>query len=226
MIDVPRCPKHGTRLLLEVDAIGQLVSHCTACQRRRAHQCIDCGRQLATQAHRCPSCMKTHKNALANRTRARYCRNCGGPVKPGSKRQYCCDDCFRTAKNRRYVERYHKPENAEKVEARNARKRTWFRTTAGILSRHRSQAKGRISGTWGYPTREAYLAAMAEQNARPHRVERHREWAHLNQTRYAGTGEVPRCATCGCEVPWDGRGRPRKYCPPHHPWRKQPCRTN
>lgn len=213
---VARCPVHGVQVELTTDRHGNLVERCEHCARRKAGRCVACGGPVIGQAVRCPSCNQAHRNRRANRRRARYCRQCGAPVTPGSKRQYCDEQCRRAGRNARARQRYWQREDWRKRKL--AVKAAWRDSPAGRRSYVKQKRKGRLTGRQGYPSREAYLAAMREINAR--RREYCRAWAHEHQTRYVGKGEQPTCATCGAVVPWSGRGRPRKYCPPCHPWRR------
>ena len=207
------CATHGTLLhMCTVD--GLLVATCVKCERKRAHFCIDCGAvRVRPQAHRCPTCSRIRTYAKANARRRRPCLWCGLMIE-GTKRQYCCDDHARLEKLRRCRARY-----AKNPQPQRDRKRAYFRTTEGILTSHRSKRKGRLSGTWGYETREGYLAAMAKQNARPERIAATREWARVHQSVYFKGGKklYPHCCVCGGRIKWNRIGRPKKrhdHCQP------------
>jgi hypothetical protein len=80
---------------------------------------------------------------------------------------------------------------------------------------------GRLAGTWGYRSREAFLEAMRKQNQK--RADHHREWARNNQQVYYKHGKklYPHCAKCGGVIAWDRRGRPKKYHSKCNPWQNR-----
>lgn len=215
------CATHGAILTFET-VNGRLLERCHQCERFAARHCIECGTDIAqrgAQAKRCLSCYRLRRQFANNATRARTCLlpACKAAVAIGSKRRYCCDKCSRLARNA--LDRQRWKQNAPFRTKRLAKKTKWRQTDQGRASHYRSKRKGRLDGTWGYPSREAYLAAQREHNADPERLHKRRQWAHDRQTKY-GSHTLPTCATCGTVIKWNGVGLPRKYCPPCHPWRK------
>lgn len=214
---IARCPRHHC-IINFTTREGYLVEiGCVKCVRRQRQECLDgCGAHVGRR-WRCPRCQTLHRNHVANLQRRRTCRfkPCKALVVIGSKRQYCCDDHQRLAKNAAYIKRYWKNPafRAHRLESKTA----WRASPAGRVSYLKTKRKGQISRTWGFKSRELYLAAMKAQNLK--RVDAHRAWSHEHQCRFDDENR-PRCATCGDVVPWSGLGRPRKYCPPCHPWRK------
>lgn len=208
-----RCPKHPDVILVWDTLDGRDFSHCFKCGRHARGECIECGRPhggLTRQRQRCPTCAKIRKYAANNRRRARDCRNpeCDAAVQPGSKLQYCRKRCCtraRTIAHQRKMDR--NPTFRAKVLARKA---AW-RDRNGLKLLQYSR-KGRLDGTWGYRSREAYLDAMKKQNAKPHRVLRHRQWSKDHQRVYSPHNR-PKCKKCGRIIAWDGRGRPRERHP-------------
>ena len=212
------CKQHRSPLSFATNGRGDVTAWCEKCERQAAGRCIDCGAPRLDVSKwdnlRCRTCYRERENNIIGRKRARTCRGpgCDAPVTPRSKRQYCSDKCQRAKKAKQRRDKIASSPALQERERR--RKIAWRKSPNGRRSYVRHKRKGRLDGTQGYPTREAYLAAMKQQNAK--RIEAHRAWARDNQRRYSEENP-PRCATCNDVVPWNGRGRPRKYCPPCHP---------
>jgi hypothetical protein len=140
-----------------------------------------------------------------DRARRGLCIDCGKST-PRKR----CESCKRLRINLR-------------VNSRRART-CWLRgcqepVRTGQRAYRKAKRNGRLSGTWGYKTREDYLRAMVKANNHQERKEKRRAWALANQRRF-NEHERLLCATRGVLIEWNGSGRPRKYCPPCHPWRK------
>ena len=217
MTQQARCRRHGSVLDFSTDNIGRLVEWCEKCDRARRSLCIDCGHPA--QHKRCGLCNRLFINLRVNSKRARICRlkGCGAPVRIGSKRYYCTPEHSREAKLQQYTRRY--ATNREFRERCRRRRERWRASAAGLRSYYKGKKNGRLLRTWGYKTREDYLRAQAKANNHHDRKEKRRAWALANQRRF-NEHDRPVCATCGVLVEWSGCGRPRKYCPPCHPWRK------
>lgn len=97
---------------------------------------------------------------------------------------------------------------------RNARRRQ-----LGLTARGREQ-RGKEKRLYKERHPERVKAQQDRANAR--RAAEKREYMHLYATRYVGEGKKPTCRSCGAEVPWSGRGRPRKECRSCDParWRR------
>jgi len=149
---------------------------------------------------------------VARRTRihAGRCAQCRCKIIGGRKRKYCTPSC---RKNARADRARNHVRTAKEIDYQNDYNRAYRQTTTGIRAQHRSRKKGRRDGTQGYRTREVYLAAQH----RTYRNRRKQQLAYWHERgKYVGTDLVPTCADCGVEVPYTGRGRPRKRCPIHH----------
>lgn len=203
-MELIRCPTHPDTAIEFSTADGLLVECCVKCDRRAARRCIDCaGAPRTPLAHRCTPCNRAHANRRQCATRARTCRNpeCGAPVELGSKRQYCRQRC-KTRK--KYLDFAKRMKRDRKYRRRKlASKRAWRKANPMVMAMHKRT--GRLNGTWGYRTREAFLAAQEEQNLRPGRGEKKRAWAREHQT-MKGRGELPRCRNCGTPVEYSGLG--------------------
>ena len=149
--------------------------------------------------------------AQATRVHPDRCALCDGMIVGGRARRYCTPLCRQQA----YVNRERTRERTpEWIARRKALACAYRLTVAGRRAQVKSKRKGRLDGTQGYLSREAYLASMKRRNRK--RRKRSRAWAHEHQTKYAGSGLKPTCATCGVDMLYNGRGRPRKRCPAHH----------
>jgi hypothetical protein len=144
------------------------------------------------------------------RIHAERCAQCHLEIIGGRKRQYCTPSCRRQARVDRERTRERSP---EWIAQRREWQRAYRQTVTGRRGVLVTKRKGRLDGTQGYLTRKVYLASMKRRNRK--RAKRNRAWAHLNQTKYAGTDASPTCANCGAEISYTGRGRPRKFCSTH-----------
>lgn len=181
-----RCEIDGFPLRIELGSYGQTLTFCDGCDRRRAGQCMNCGAPVQGRSWRCEF-HKRERRVLDTRKSERRNRE---------KRL--------AAGRRRY--RAMSPDRKAK---RIADKKRWREEHP--LRVKLSKRKGRLDGTWGYTTREKYLEAQAEQNAR--RVERKREqMRELCRLRSPYRDHGPTCRQCGAEVPFAGVGRPRLDC--------------
>jgi hypothetical protein len=187
-----RCPLDGYALQFSTNGNGELVESCTACTRRRAHLCMDCGLPTIGRAWRCEFHWQEAKRAsgrkhdLSNRRKRRAAARRAYWKVPGRREKAC------------------------------ERKKDWRKKNPLKAAMHKRT--GRLNGTWGYRSREAFLEAMGKQNAR--RRERKQDWAKNNQSTYFKDGKpiYPRCAKCGGIIKWDRRGRPKKYHVQCNPW--------
>ena len=176
------CQLDGYPLSQGTDGNGFLVVSCAACERRRARRCQDCGRSVRGRSWRCESHKLTAKQRAMRLSESR----------------------LREERNRKSRERDQR-RTAEARERRLEQKREWRRRNAARVKL--SKREGRLNGTWGYRDRPTYLKAMARQNAR--RAARKRELMRRKAIWY---GRTPTCRSCGEEVVWDHRGRPRLDC--------------
>lgn len=146
----------------------------------------------------------------ATRIHPERCAQCHCQIIGGRKRRYCEPDCRKDARVDRA--RNHVLTTKE-IKYRQDYQLAYRQTIPGIRARMRSQRKGRLNGTQGYRTREAYLAAtrVTYRKRRKQQLAYARERNLRASTRSAGS-----CATCGVEIPYGGQGRPRKRCTLHH----------
>jgi hypothetical protein len=181
-----RCEIDGYQLEVSISRLGQTVVRCTACERRRSQRCQDCAQPVEGKAWRCPPC-KVRAHQRTSRLHDR-----------------------RNREERRRRERQRMRARPPEVKARrNAQKRAW--REANKLKVKLQKRKGRLDGTHGYRSREAYLAAQAKQNAR--RVDRKRElMRELARERSPYRDHGPTCRQCGVDIPWNRRSRPRLDC--------------
>jgi hypothetical protein len=179
-----RCPRCDGQLRFDTIA-GRLVPVCLRCERRDRGECVDCG---------------FPKGAVG--------------------RRYRCDRCHRIARlagYRRYDLRHREERRAAyKVYYRRtrpqqlARKKVWRDNNQAKVKLYKR--RGRLNGTWGYPSREAYLAGMRQQNEK--RREYCREVARRRYYKLHPVRPDPHCRVCGARLSWQPRhGRPPSVCP-------------
>lgn len=164
---------------------------------------------------------------------AGICRDCLQPVDGMPKRALRCARHRKEAKRRQWREHY-----ARSREKRNAKdSERWhrdpdYRVRKRLARRRRRREnpekyrkqKARHNRNYALRHPDRAIAQMEAQNRRPERIRARRQWAHENQTVYAGTDQVPTCEECGAEVPWSGRGRPMKKCESCDPKRWEQAR--
>ena len=112
------CPRHPNTAVEMSTADGRLVECCPKCARRAARQCVDCGWQLDTMAHRCTPCNRVHRNRrVLERKGARTCRapGCIAAVPMGSKQQYCTVRC---RNHKKHLQQMRKQRRDPKFRAR------------------------------------------------------------------------------------------------------------
>lgn len=208
MTDILRCRKHPDTILEWDTHDGRAFSSCVKCGRHARRECIDCGRShggLTHQRQRCWVCARRKRYDDNNRRRARECRNpeCLAMVTPGTKQQFCSHKCRNRLKTIRFQKKMDRnPTLKAKV---LGRKKRWRDRNPKMLMAYKR--KGRLDGTWGYRSREAYLAAMKAQNLKPSRASRG------DSERIYGPNNRPRCEVCRRVIAWSGMGRPRKRHP-------------
>ena len=192
------CPLDGYPLRDRTDGRGHVLTTCQGCDRRRAGQCMDCARPVGTgwpHPWRCAPCRRAAKRRQWNEHGERC----------------------RADRNRRARRRYRKQPAAKRTAALE-RKRKWRRDHPARVKL--SKRNGRLTGTWGYTSREKYLAAQAYQNSL--RVESKRAHARAAYYRKHPTRPAPRCTCCDQPIPWTpGNGRPPKWLPGHAPWHRK-----
>jgi hypothetical protein len=119
-----------------------------------------------------------------------------------------CVRCNRVAK-RDKARRQHQERTPEQIAHRKAVQKAWRERNK--LRYLKSKRMGRLTGTYGYVSREKYLKAMRNQNER--RKERKRElMRNLYRQRSTTWGKPHYCRQCAAVVPFNGVGRPRLDC--------------
>lgn len=169
---------------------------------RLVTSCLGCDRR---RAHRCMDCnqpiggMKWRCELCGRRRQAQQLREYAQRI---GKKELC----------RREKERYR--HDAAFRKRRNDYKKEW--RAKNPLKVAMQKRRSRLAGkTCGYATREKGLAYLKAYNAA-----RKAEMAVYMQ-RY-NVNPKPHCAFCSTPIPFDGRGRPRKYCEAHrHPSSRQ-----
>lgn len=193
---VPRsghCELDGFALDITIGGYGQTVVTCPGCERRRAHLCMECGRPVAGKAWRCPAHLKVRRLLNGRRHEKRNRED-------------------RRRQERRRWKRLPKAKRA----AKNATKKMWRVAHPERVKAWKEQ--GRLAGTYGYASREKYLAAQAKQNAR--RAERKREqMRELARQQSPWRDKEPTCKECGAVITWNRVGRPRLRCTACQPLR-------
>lgn len=186
-----RCHLDGYQLVMETSGTGALVVRCEACERRRAHQCMDCGCQVRGRAWRCA----VHRErALKKSERA---------------------SGLRRAEEKNRQERERRRRDPEFRAKRNAKNRRWRERNVVRckLYKRRPALEGRPGG---WATREKYLAYQREYRER-HR-ERRREQARAAYYRAHPERPRPTCQACGAALAYKGTGAPPKWCETHRPF--------
>jgi hypothetical protein len=163
-----------------IDAIGRVTFACPGCTRRRAKQCMDCRAPVSGKSWRCQPCKAKR-------------------VKHNAK---VFDKRHREERRAAERKRYRKLTAAERA-AHLARKKAW--REANKVRVKLQKRKGRLSGTWGYRSRDEYLAYQNAYNAE--RAEAKRQYM---RARY--TPVTPLCADCQQPVGYRPPGRPKKRC--------------
>ncbi|MFW5947083.1 MAG: hypothetical protein ACOCUW_01210 [Gemmatimonadota bacterium] len=190
VITCPHCGR-GRPARFRTDGRGGLVDETPPCgcpeDRRKRGICRDCDQPVYGAKGKALRCPRHHREAKRRQWRRYYEKNREKRNARASERWHN-DPEYRTRK--RLARRRRKRENPEKYrrQRREQRKRRALRNPDAILEERR------------------------RTEARPERIQARRDWAHENQTVYAGTDRVPRCEDCGEEVPWSGRGRPMQKC--------------
>jgi hypothetical protein len=181
-----KCGKRGCdgHLEADTDRIGRIVYQCAGCARKRRGLCQDCPSRVTGKAWRCARCIEARRREQSSMFELRN----------------------REARLKAERERCAALPPASKAE-RNARKKAWREANPVRVMLHKRA--GRKRGTWGYRTREKYLAAMRAQNARPGRAEKRRLAAKAQNVYLT---QSPTCRACGGAVAWSGVGRPRLRC--------------
>ncbi len=127
------------------------------------------------------------------------CVSCGRPR--STRKGLRCPTC--SDKRRRVLRRVR--ERRPKVRRkRNARRRRRLKDPV-VYAEHWRQRRA-----WTADNQDSVHFSQGKANRK--RQTSHRAWAHENQTKYVGTGVVPRCRGCRAEVAYTGRGRPRLDC--------------
>lgn len=103
------CDFDGFKLEIGIDHLGRTVSKCTACERRRAGRCMDCGGSVVGKAWRCPRHLKA---ANAKAIRASAIRN-REAHNARVMEKYHADEAFRRRMNQRNSE--YRKANRERV---------------------------------------------------------------------------------------------------------------
>lgn len=111
-------------------------------------------------------------------------------------------------------------------------------TLFGAIARELAFQAGRVDGLYtcdgcGYPFSPARKPRAGERTwcidcreaGEPERAAKRDAREREGATVYAGTNRVPRCADCGAEIPWDGKGRPMGKCEACDPARWERART-
>ncbi len=146
--------------------------------------------------------------AKATRIHLDRCKQCRRAIVGGRKRHYCMVSCRKDARADRARDHVSTP---KEIAYQRDYQLAYRQTIAGRRASLRSRRKGRLDGTQGYQTREVYLAATR----RIYRKRRKQQLAYSHE-RGKYVDLVPTCATCGVEMTYGGRGRPRKRCVVHH----------
>lgn len=238
-------------LVFGVDLLGRTLTTCPTCERWRTGACVECGHQRQRwQTRRCDACRRHRLLCVLparyraqkgqpllrrlsptqdRRRRQGVCIDCGGAV---VGRAWRCEEHATAAQARAITEyaarnrellrqksrdrvRGYTPEERR---AANDKKRQWrqgHRKTV-LMNKRKYRLMGRPSG---YSTREKYLAYhRAYREA--HREER-RQLATAQYYREHPERPDPKCRVCGGPVLYNGKFRPRSYCPSHPPaWRR------
>lgn len=193
---VPRsghCELDGVRLEVSIGNYGQTIVRCPGCERRRAHRCMECGAAVQGKAWRCAAHIKARRQLMTKRCEVRH----------RAER--------RKAERKRYAKM-----TPEQRARRSEVKRAWRKANKTHL--RMAKRKGRLDGTFGYSSREKYLAAQAYQNSK--RVERKREqMRELGRQRSPWRDKEPTCKECGVVIEWNRLGRPRLRCAGCQPMR-------
>jgi hypothetical protein len=185
------CPLDGFELEANINRIGEVVTKCVGCERRRAGRCMDCGIAVANRAWRCPLHRRLHQNQSVHECDLRH------------------SDEYRAANRRRY---FGDPVNRQR---KLDYKREWRRANPKkvLMQKRRARLAGK---TCGWATREKYLAyhaAYRERNREKLRANMRRRARYYEQ--------APQCRDCSAPIDWTpGKGRPALRCPAHNPWRK------
>lgn len=182
-----KCARCGFALTFDTNGEGRVVEACTRCvDREGCRRCVECGLRVTGKYKRCPVCWLERRRELSRRY----------------------EDLHRETRRRadRARRRRWSPEKRRTRALQQKRWRVTHPKNVALCKR-----KGRLLGTSGYRSREAYLEAQRQQNRR--RAEQKRIWMH--RYRVYRDGKVPRCRVCGEPVPWHGRGRPRARCTEH-----------
>ncbi len=169
---------------------------CGACTLRKAKRCMDCGEPVVGKSWRCQAHKKTAKELQHHSYLMRK-----GDAEVKARRR----------------ELYWRPENEERRKQRAQEKKEWRRKNQLRVALHKR--RGRLDGTQGYKTRAAYLKAQRRHN----RKRRESKRADARRRYYEAHPERPKpiCVKCSTDIPYDGSGRPPKYCLTCSPWKKQ-----
>lgn len=182
-----RCEIDGFPIEVAIGEYGRTVSRCPGCERRRAGRCMDCGAPVRGRSWRC----EAHR-AERGKWHMRMAER-------------------RHRKERRAAERKrYRRMTPEQREARAAHKKAW--RGRNVVRIKLSKRKGRLDGTWGYSSREKYLAAQQAQNDRRAESKRVR-MRELYRQRSPSWGKPRECRDCGASFDWSHRGRPPVRCP-------------
>lgn len=242
-----RCPIRACAAPLEavVERGGRVRWACPMCARRKAGVCRDCPTKIQRPNWRCARCRLRHlarvvreKKRHGSARLARYtpkqlarkdagqCVECAAKVEG---RAWRCADCKHREMlraSRRHYRRHHDrvlsrekaryQQNPDARDRRNAYKKRWRQANRRqvLMQKRKARLAGKPNG---YATPEKYAAyqrAYRERNR-----ERLAATARERQRRL-NPPPTPTCRECGHAVPWDGKHRPRSYCPAHAPaWR-------
>lgn len=181
-----RCEIDGFPIEVAIGDYGQTLSRCPGCERRRAGRCMDCGQPVRGKSWRC----EAHKDAR----RKHHLRL--AEIRHRKER--------RAAERRRYAKM-----TPEQRAARAERKRRW--REQNIPHVKLSKRKGRLDGTWGYSSREKYLAYQQAYNDNRAEAKRVR-MRELYRERSEAWGKPRTCRDCGEAFDWSHRGRPPVRC--------------
>lgn len=192
-----RCPFDGQVLRYTTDGRGRVVEFCQGCEWRRARRCQDCGRPVQGRSWRC----ETHKRARRDRDIEAY------------KLRHHDEVLARQKVRMRRI----REEDPARYAHYLAVKKAWRERNVIRIKLQKRKWRLNPDRPNGYSSREKYEAYQRAYRAK-HAAHR-RELAKRRYYELHPDRPHPVCA-CGCEqpIPWDGKGRPRKWFPKHDPY--------
>lgn len=193
------CPycKVRHRIELSTDGVGRMVESPLPCgcrELRAAGLCIECEAEVEGRAWRCGSCLEVQ----ARRSAERYRRNNPDRLKASQRRS---DQKHRDQRRARDRARW-RAMTPEQRARRNERRRELAVKNPGRKAEYAKRYKAR------HPER----VQEQQRRANARRAAEKREYMHRYATKYVGEGKAPVCRSCGGDVEWSGRGRPRLDC--------------